>query len=155
MINAEDVKEIISFLKQQHERYIKNGNITDDYVSVGYDWAIEDIEQHYINQKNNIIICESEKSVLKLNNSYTDKLEHKCSYADWKKLQWLTDFVSILILDTGKRRICVKNRNGNESRDICNFNQSQFKVISIHDIIGNDMHEVQKEYYGRNLWVKI
>ena len=51
MINAEDVKEIISFLKQQHERYIKNGNITDDYVSVGYDWAIEDIEQHYINQK--------------------------------------------------------------------------------------------------------
>lgn len=153
MINTEDIKEIISFLKQQHERYIKNGNITDDYVSVGYDWAIEDIEQHYINQKNNIIIYESEKSVLKSNNLYTDKMEHKCSYADWKKLQWLTDFVSILILDTGEKRICAKNRNG--SRDMCNFDKSQFEVISVHDIVGKNIHEVQKEYYGRNLWVKV
>lgn len=77
----------------------------------------------------------------------------KCSYTDWKKLQWLMDSVSVLILDTGERRICTKNRNGN--RDMCDFDKSQFEVMSIHDIIGKDIHEVQKEYYGRNLWVKV
>lgn len=75
----------------------------------------------------------------------------KCSYTDWKKLQWLMDFVSVLILDTGERRVCTKNRNGN--RDMCDFDKSQFEVISIHDIVGKDIHEAQKEYYGKNLWV--
>lgn len=51
MIGTEIVKEIILFLKQQHEKHIKAGNFTDDYVSVGYDWAIEDIEQHYIKER--------------------------------------------------------------------------------------------------------
>lgn len=75
----------------------------------------------------------------------------KCSYINWKKLQLLMDFVSALVLDTGERRICTKNRDGN--RDMCNLDKSQFEVINIYNIIDRNIYELKKEYYGKNLWV--
>ena len=66
------------------------------------------------------------------------------------RIKWLTEAAFVTVIDNGKP-LCIKNRFADRSIYDC----EKFEIINVNNILGEDITEIHKIYYGKNICIQI
>lgn len=71
---------------------------------------------------------------------------------DRRKLRWLQETVSTMILDNGNEVECIKDRI--EYYKEHKLDKSAYEMINVESI-PDDIDKKKNEYYGKHIWVVV